>query len=166
MIINWQKCFYKKCLYPFRETELLYNNGNLKPNYNPYDTYGTGVHLRSPSIWSKNTSREDYIPWKSWKFTGIRTDEHTPRPKTHDEAIHLSQLFFKRKDLDDYDVRNGLFAIARGAHSQIDHAFDRSLVRLYFNYTEVNFCLWVVRSSKISRKMLPKGGKWTNRELN
>ena len=124
-------------IYPFRETELVHKNGNLKPNYDPYDSYG--IHLRSPTIFSNKTSREDYIPWKSWEFTGIRTDNHTPRPKTHDEAIHLSQLFFKRKDLDAYDVGNGLFAIARGQHSQIDHAFDRSLVRLYFNYTQVLF---------------------------
>ena len=126
-------------IYPFRETELVHKNGNLKSNYNPYDSYGAGVLLRSPIIFSNKTSREDYIPWKSWEFTGIRTDNHTPRPKTHDEAIHLSQLFFKRKDLNAYDVRNGLFAIARGHHSQIDHAFDRSLVRLYFNYTQVVF---------------------------
>ena len=126
-------------IYPFRETKLVHKNGNIKEPYNPYDSYGTGVHLRSPTIFTNKTSREDYIPWKSWEFTGIRTDNHTPRPKTHDEAIHLSQLFFKRKDLDAYDVRNGLFAIARGEHSQIDHAFDRSLVRLYFNYTQVVF---------------------------
>ena len=137
-------------VYPFRETELVHKNGNLKSNYNPYDSYGTGVHLRSPTIFANKTSREDYIPWKSWEFTGIRTDNHTPRPKTHDEAIHLSQLFFKRKDLDAYDVRNGLFAIARGQHSQIDHAFERSLVRLYFNYTQVVLCGKTTISTKIS----------------
>ena len=113
------------------------HNPNVKPNYNPYHADYTGVHLRSPTIFSNKATREDPIASESWRSTGIRDDNHPPRPKTHDEAIHLNQLFFKRKELDDYDVRNGLFAIARGQHSQIDHALGRSLVRLYFNYTEV-----------------------------
>ena len=150
-------------VYPFRETKLVHNNGGIKPNYNPYD----GVHLRSPKIFSNKTSREDPIPWKSWEFTGIRSDDHTPRPKTHDEAIHLSQLFFRRKDLDAYDVRNGLYAIARGKHSQIDHAFNRNLVRLYFNYTEVvsHNLDWVFTVVYL-RMTSKKGGKWTNPGLN